>query len=173
MYGALAREKLLKRLGCCQYPYVHSKSCIVMASYHSPFTKSPIQSLYPSGPVYKCYCKLAHQAQDTRIAQRCIATPPVPSTTHPPITRASPCPASHALALPQSWGLPRRCHHHYHPRHRHCHRGLHQQGTARESIQPMGWRQRAAGGSEGAGMHRGAMENGLGSEHRPCLERKG
>ena len=111
-------------------------------------------------------------SEDSR-GNSAIATPPAPSTARPPVTRASPCPASHALTLPRSWGLPHRCHHHYHPRHRHRRRGLHQRGTVRESIQPMGRRQRAAGGSEGAGTHRGAMENGLGSERRHRLERKG
>jgi len=69
-----------------------------MASYHSPLTKSPIQSLYPSPPIHKHQGKLAHQAQDTYKALRRIAAPSAPPTVPP---RLRPCIALCRTACPR------------------------------------------------------------------------
>jgi hypothetical protein len=124
-------RKLLNRLGCCRYPCIHSKSCIAMASYHSPFTKSPI-----------LYSPHTHRTFPQTLLQASTSSPrhPHSTATHCDATSALNCapahrpritpprPAPHALELPRSWALPRRSHHHYHPRHRHCRRGLYQRG---------------------------------------------
>src|SRR5260221_13109531 len=66
-----------------------------MASYHSPLTKSPIHSPYPSASIQQHHAKLAHQAQDTYNALRRIAAVSALDCAPPRFARASPppCPA--------------------------------------------------------------------------------
>jgi len=61
-----------------------------MTSYHSPLTKSPIPSPYPSPPIHKHHGKPSPQVQDTDKALRRIAAPSAPSTAHTPASPAHP-----------------------------------------------------------------------------------
>ena len=79
-------RKLLNRLGCCRYPCIHSKSCIAMASYHSPFTKSPI-----------LYSPHTHRTFPQTLLQASTSSPrhPHSTATHCDATSALNCAPAH------------------------------------------------------------------------------